>query len=216
MNGKVRLYLSSYRIGSHGPRLVRLVGGEMRAFVIMNGLDASSPSTRRETYERTRGDLMALGFDVRELDLRDYFESSDGLAGHLRECDLVWANGGNAFTLNMALRQSGFASRLKRSLESGAVAYGGYSAGAVVAGDTLRGIELVDSAEPAEAVPPRYRAEISWEGLGLVDYAIVPHYRSDHRESAKIEDVVRYCVKNGIRHRTLRDGEVIVDRKSVV
>ena len=209
-NGIVRLYLSSYRIGNHGDRLVRLIRGGSSAFVIMNGMDGASSSTRRDMFERTRGDLLELGLEARELDLRKYFESSEGLARDMEGCDLVWANGGNAFTLNMAMRQSGFAEKLKDWLQADEIMYAGYSAGAVVAGNSLRGIELVDSAEPEQAAPAGYRPEISWDGLGLVDYTIVPHYRSDHWESRKIEEVVRYCAAAGIAHRPIRDGEVIV------
>ena len=176
----------------------------------MNGMDGSAASTRTELFDRTAGELSELGFEVSELDLRDYFGSSRGVGRDLERFDLVWVNGGNAFTLNMAMRQSGFEAELKSLLEADALVYGGYSAGAVVAGNTLHGIELVDSADPAEAVPPGYRSEISWEGLRLVDYAVVPHYRSDHWESEKIEKVVEYYLEEEIPHRPLRDGEVIL------
>ena len=209
-NGIVRLYLSSYRLGNHADRLLELLRGGPSASVIMNGMDGSPPSTRRKLFERTRGDLAALGLKVRELDLRKHFKASDGLARELEGSDLIWANGGNAFTLNMAMRQSGFAQTLKEWLASDDIVYAGYSAGAVVAGNTLRGIELVDSAEPEQAVPPGYRSEILWDGLGLVDYGIVPHYRSDHWESERIEEVVRYCTAEGIPFRAIRDGEVIL------
>lgn len=207
----MRLYLSSYRIGNYGDRLLGLMRGGTRACVIMNGMDGSPRSTRQDLFERTRRDLSTLGLEVRELDLRKYFGADDdGLARELERCDLVWANGGNAFTLNMAMRQSGFVQRLKEWLRTDRIAYAGYSAGAVVAGNTLRGFDLVDSAVPERAAPAGYRPEVSWEGLGLVEYAIVPHYRSDHREAEQIEEVVRYCAAEGIPHRTIRDGEVIL------
>ena len=211
----MRLYLSSYRIGDHGRRLRELMRARTRACVIMNGMDGAAAAQRAELFARTVGDLSGLGLEVTELDLRDYLDGSGDLARDLARFDLVWANGGNAFTLNMAMRQSGFATEARSLLEADALVYGGYSAGAVVAGSTLRGIDLVDSADPAEAVPPGYRSEISREGLGLVDYAVVPHYRSDHPESPRIEEVVSYCVREEIPYRALRDGEVIlVDGRS--
>jgi dipeptidase E len=48
------------------------------------------------------------------------------------------------------------------------------------------------------------------ECLGLVDFSIAPHYRSDHAESAAIENVVAYFVENGMPYRAVRDGEAIV------
>ena len=49
-----------------------------------------------------------------------------------------------------------------------------------------------------------------YEGLGLVPYEIVPHYRSDHAETAMAEDCVAMAEREGLPYRTLRDGEVIV------
>lgn len=206
----MRLYLSSYRIGNHGDRLLELLPDGARAFVIGNGLDGARASTRETVLGRTFSDLAELGIEARELDLRESFNDSLGLDHLVQEADLVWACGGNAFTLAMAMDQSGFAGRLREWLDADRIVYAGYSAGAVVAGSTLRGIELVDSADPQEAVPLGYRPDILWTGLGLVPYAVVPHYRSDHWESEKIEAVVRLCVAEGIPHRTMRDGEVIL------
>lgn len=205
----MRLYLSSYRIGSHGDRLLELLPEWGRALVIANGLDGTRDSTRETVLGRTFSDLAELGLDARELDLRESFDDSSDLDPVVQEADLVWACGGNAFTLAMAMDQSGFTRRLREWLDADRIVYAGYSAGAVVAGSTLRGIQLVDSADPQEAVPPGYRADIIWTGLSLLPYAVIPHYRSDHWESEKVEAVVRHCVAEGIPHRTMRDGEVI-------
>jgi dipeptidase E len=51
---------------------------------------------------------------------------------------------------------------------------------------------------------------VIWEGLGFLDYLILPHYKSDHHESAAIDKEVEYCARHGIPFRTLRDGEVII------
>ena len=52
--------------------------------------------------------------------------------------------------------------------------------------------------------------EPTWEGLGLLEYSIAPHYRSDHPESEAIETVVAYFEQHGIPYRALRDGEAII------
>ncbi|MND03944.1 hypothetical protein D3C83_240000 [compost metagenome] len=49
-----------------------------------------------------------------------------------------------------------------------------------------------------------------WEGLGLVDFSLVPHYRSSHPEAPSAEKLARHFVRHGIAHRALRDGEAIV------
>jgi dipeptidase E len=51
---------------------------------------------------------------------------------------------------------------------------------------------------------------VIWEGLGIIDYVIVPHYKSDHPESEIMEEVVEYLIENKIPYKTLRDGEVII------
>src|SRR5690606_29223683 len=87
------------------------------------------------------------------------------------------------------------------------IVYGGFSAGAVVAAPTLRGIDLMD--DPAE-VPAGYESQATWDGLGLIDYSIVPHFRSPHPESAAAERAARHMSSHGMRYRALRDGDVIV------
>ena len=88
-----------------------------------------------------------------------------------------------------------------------AIVYGGFSAALVIAAPTLRGFEICD--DPV-AVPAGYRAEFSWDGLGLIPYSIVPHFRSDHPESAMMEDAARTMAEHGLPFRTLHDGEAIV------
>jgi dipeptidase E len=63
-------------------------------------------------------------------------------------------------------------------------------------------------ADEPERIPPGYSAEVLWDGLGLIPYCIVPHYRSIHPESPLMELVVAYLVANEIPFITLRDGEV--------
>jgi peptidase E len=60
--------------------------------------------------------------------------------------DMFWATGGNAFVLRKALQRSGVDQVLDARVRAGSLAYGGSSAGACVAGSTLRGLELIDDA----------------------------------------------------------------------
>jgi len=46
--------------------------------------------------------------------------------------------------------------------------------------------------------------------LGLIDYAIVPHYRSRHPETEAAEAASRHLAARRVPFRALRDGEVIV------
>src|SRR5690606_10768500 len=176
----MRLYLSSYRIGDRAGSLLALLGSGKRTAVISNALDNISATARaiyRDEVYDPHAEMRALGLETEELDLRRYFGNPAGLAVALRGYDFVWVTGGNAFVLRRAMKQSGFDDLIVDMLDRDDIVYGGFSAGAVVAAPTLRGIELID--DPAE-VPAGYEAEPIWDGLGLIDYSIVPHFRSPH------------------------------------
>jgi len=205
----MRLYLSSYRLGDTPGDLVALMRGGTRALVIANALDAMS-AERREAYRATVYDPVAefarLGIDAELFDLRQAGTPAD-LRARLETADLVWVMGGNSFVLRRAMRMSGFDTAIAERLAADALVYGGFSAGAVVATPTLRGIELMDD---PYGVPDGYDPEIVWDGLNLVDFSIVPHFASDHPESRLAQATVLRLERLGLAHRTLRDGEAIV------
>jgi dipeptidase E len=205
----MRLYLSSERLGERAGALLAMVGGT-RVAIIANGYDGASAMARelyrREVYDPV-AEFQSLGLKPEYLDLRAYFGASDDLRGRLSAFDLVWVMGGNSFVLRRAMRQSGFDTVIRELLEADAIAYGGYAAGAVVAGPSLRGLELMD--DPWE-LPDGYDEPLIWHGLGLTPFAIVPHYRSAHPEAASAEKVVSYMRARRTRFRAISDGEVIV------
>lgn len=204
----LRLYLSSFRIGRHGERLVGMAKGR-KAAIIMNACDGHSAEGRAERLEGEMQALSELGFEPRELDLRDFFDDADTtrLEEALAEFDLVWVRGGNVFVLFRAMKQSGLGPVLRRLLERDAFVYGGYSAGIDVLAGDIKGVELVD--DPNE-VPAGYADDIVWDGLAVLPFAVAPHYKSDHPESAAIDDLVAHYIDNHIGFVALRDGEVIV------
>lgn len=55
-----------------------------------------------------------------------------------------------------------------------------------------------------------YGADIVWNGLGLVDFSIVPHYRSDHDEAEMAEKAVLFLENARMPFQAIRDGEVII------
>jgi len=106
------------------------------------------------------------------------------------------------------MKLSGFDKVLKELVDSKFnIIYGGYSAGVCVLAPNLKGLELADDLTQK---PYGDDKEIIWEGLSVVDNPIVPHYQSDHPESAAIEKVVEYYKENNIPFKPLRDGEVII------
>lgn len=203
----MRLYLSSFGVGRRPDELLMLLRGKTRVAVVLNAKDASSEEGRARSVAQEIGAMEALGLDPAELDLRDYFGRPDRLREALGEVDLIWVRGGNSFVLRRALRQSGADEVLVDLLRKDEIVYGGFSAGAAVLAPSLRGLEVVD--DPGLA-PAGYDLEPVWDGLGLLSYAVAPHYRSDHPESAAVERLVQRFIDDRILFKVLRDGEAIV------
>lgn len=206
-NQYMRLYLSSYKFGEHTDELVRLAGKNKRVAVIMNAVDFGDPDRAALSLDKQVTELRSLGFEAEKLDLREYFSKSGLLEERMAHYAMVWVHGGNSFLLKRAYEQSGFDKILKKLLDEDEIIYAGFSAAIVVITPTLRGIEIVDD---PNVVPEPYKKEIDLNGLGIIDYVVAVHYKSDHPESEQVDKYVAYCEKEGIPYKTLKDGEVIV------
>jgi dipeptidase E len=204
----MRMYLSSFRMGDQPEQLVQLLDVVGPAAVVANAIDGASDDVRAEGVERELAALAELGVDAEELDLRDYLGTSERLASDLARYRLVWVRGGNTFLLRHALAASGADSILTKLLAQDALVYGGYSAGCCVLAPSLRGLELVD--EPEE-VAATYGVPAIWDGLGLLDYAFVPHVDSPgHPESEACGRLAELYRATGVAHKTVRDGQALV------
>lgn len=206
----MRLYLASTRSPEGFRDLVAMADRGRRAAVILNAADFI-PAESREAYARTVYDPVALfrdeGFEAFDLDLRTFFGRPGDLAAELADVGLVWAVGGNSFLLRRAMRQSGFDALVGPLLLQDRLVYGGWSAGAVVAGPSLTGLDAMDR---PDVLAEGYEPAVVWEGLGLVAPIIVPHYRSQHLESAAAENAVARLTALGEPFVALRDGEALV------
>lgn len=147
------------------------------------------------------------GFDPSLIDLRRYIGRQEALRSMLLRHKVIWVLGGNAFLLRRAMRESGFDTIVGELLANGMV-YAGWSAGACVVGDSLRAVSIMD--EPEASAPGYLTDEVIWEGLALVPFAILPHYKSDHPEAPQAAQAVDWAVKQQVPFRALRDGDVII------
>lgn len=193
---------------------MELLQGNMQCAVISNARDYI-PAPARTIYQATVYDPLAelgtLGITPRHLDLRDYFGRDRQLYDDLSQVGLVWVLGGNSFLLRRAMRQSGFDRVIFSLMKKDHLVYGGFSAGAAVAGNTLDGIHLMD--KPDQTVSG-YQNGVIWDGLSLYPCPIVPHYQSDHHESKAANLVADYLTRKGCTFTPLRDGEVVVVRQN--
>jgi dipeptidase E len=201
----MKFYLSSYKLGKEIEMLKKLAHGKKIGF-IPNSLDYVEPKARQESNEKNMKDLSDLGIDIEMLNLKDYFGKKEELKKKIDSLGGVWIRGGNTFVLRQAMKLSGFDEIIKK-IDRSDFLYGGYSAGICILAPSLKSLQQVDN---PHLMPYEESNKIIWEGLGILDYIILPHYKSDHPESADIDKEVEFCKKNDIPFRTLRDGEVII------
>ena len=202
----MKLYLSSYRTGKHGNELAKLVNNKnAKVAVSVNALDFSNDLERRNArLAQELADMESLGFNAEELDLREYF-NNDSLLEHIGQYDAVWFSGGNTFILAKAFRQSGFDRVIEELVRTDKLVYSGYSAAFCVLYSSLRGGEFVDDKDaPAQGYKP---GEI-WNGMGLIDFYPIVHFRSNHHESDDVEKEYNFILENGLPYKTFKDGDV--------
>ena len=163
----MKLYLSSYRIPETKSLqdLLEKPLDETTVALIPNAKDYYSELAWKYKVQSYVDYFQNFGMTVNVVDLREY-DNSEPLSNELRKSDLIWAAGGNTICLRYEMKRSGFEGCIRELLTEGKV-YGGDSAGALVAGVSLRGIEKADIPEFASKVLP--------DGLGLVPYMILPH-----------------------------------------
>jgi dipeptidase E len=194
----MRLYLSSFRVGSHPQRLLQLLGERRRTALIPNALDGVSEEDRGPSLQRDVGELEALGLDVTLVDLR-----TPNAVSELASYDLIWVRGGNTFVLRKVFADSGADAILTELLRDDALVYGGYSAGACVLTPDLTDLQHVDDVS-AVSTPIT-------TGLGLLDRPFVPHVASPgHPETTACDEVSAALSRRGQEHWVLSDGDVLV------
>ena len=203
----MKLYLSSYKVGNKTEELKKWIDKHgNKICLIPNSRDIYPESERKANgIQSDVNELKDLGFDVTILSLKDYFENKEELFNKLKEFNALYVIGGNTFALRQAMYLSGFDEYLKTIENNPNYLYAGYSAGICVLAKDMHGLDVCDDPN----INP-YGIDTIWEGLGYFDYIFLPHYKSDHKETKLIDDSVEYCNKHGIKYKTLRDGDVIV------
>lgn len=206
----MKLYLSSYKIGNETKRLKSFFGENKRIGYIANALDSPTidPVWKKNFANEDISQLQDIGLKPELIDLRDYFRDNEKLRERVSALAGVWVSGGNTFVLRQAYKISGFDQLLLKELSKREeFVYGGYSAAGCVLSPSLTCYQIVDKPSVFPYVENR---EILWDGLGMIDFAFMPHFDSDHRESADIDKEVQLCKENNVPFKTLRDGEVLI------
>ena len=205
----MKLYLSSFKLGSNTNYLKNWIKeNNNKILLIPNARDVRDKTPEeKEFINYDIESLESLGFNVTILDLRDFFYKPEELKKFIEDNNYFafYAIGGNAFSLRIAMKLSGFDKFLLENKNNNYL-YAGYSAGICVLSKTLKGYEIVEKPKN-----PYNDEEIITEGLGIIDYSIAPHYKSNHKSSKLVDDVINYFNSNGIKYKPIKDGEVIID-----
>ena len=194
----MKLYLSSIGIPTPDD-LAKLLGvpslSGIPAALIPNAKDALDAPEREAIVTGFVDYMKERGLRANVVDLRGYSDPAL-LKETLKKYRLIWLMGGNTFVLRYELARSGFDAIIQDLLNNGVV-YGGYSAGALVAGTSIAGIEAAD--DPSEA------KELITTGMNLVPYVVMPHV--DNEEFAEVMPVVRKLYATMIE---LKDFQAVI------
>lgn len=205
----MRLYLASHNFGSHTNELLKLVGEGRKALFIENTRDYYPDEKRANDLREKLAMFSELGFEADELDLRSYFGKPAELRAFIESYkpDLIYASGGNVFLLATAYRLSGFGDILREDLAADKYVYGGFSAGAMVLCKTLRCYGYAHLVP--ERVPEVYGSDAVLEGVGLIDYQLVPH--ADVPELSKATELFTERIRQaGLEVKLLNQESVII------
>jgi len=203
----MKLYLSSVAIPDP-EGLFELLGkhDHITAASIRTAWDVYPSEKRDDLWPKFADKMFASnGISRTIIDLKDYKNNAKKLQKDLDVYDLIWVHGGNTFYLNYWAHLCNFADVIRELLEKGRV-YGGESAGAVLACPNLHGIEFADD--------PTVAPKIIYEGLGLVDFGIVPHWDNEKFREAILQ-VQAEAEKFNSKIITIGDSDyVVVDGKT--
>ncbi|MBP7842540.1 Type 1 glutamine amidotransferase-like domain-containing protein [Candidatus Woesebacteria bacterium] len=208
----MKLYLASYRLGEYPEKFKDLlvsVTKNKKVALITNALDFTNNYFElTKSVQRDKRDIEALGLEVEQVDLREYFGKTDDLRKKMSEFNAVYVRGGNVFVLRRAFAESGFDVLLYEWAERDDFVYAGFSAGVCVLSPDLSGLELVDDPEiDPDGYKPGFRITT---GLRLIEFSVTPHFRSDHPESQKINSVVDYYLNHAVVFVALTDNDVLI------
>ena len=202
------LYLSSQKYGNDNSFLKKWIKEhDNRILLVFNALDAKDKEKIIKNIEEDTNMLTEIGFDVKVIDLKEYFDNTEKLKQDFKKYNNYCIMGGNVFVLRQAMKYSGFDTYLKENLLNEEFLYIGYSAGSCILSNSLKALDIVDD-------PIKFygRNEIIYDGLDLIDYVFVPHYKSNYHKVHLVDQVVENCKRKNIKFAALKDGEVIIEK----
>jgi dipeptidase E len=199
----MKLFLSSLAISDpQSIELAKLVGKDpkdIKLALIENAAD-TYPEGKRAWVDQNRTAIQSHDFDVEIIDIKKFKGKLDELKDKLATKDVIWFGGGNTYYLRWLLKDTGTDQLLGELVKQGIV-YGGGSAGAIIAGPTLKHFETAD--DPNEA------PEVLLDGLHFADAVVVPHM--DNVKFASVIHAINDNLKaDGYKTVPLGDAQAVI------
>lgn len=206
----MKFYLSSYLFGDRIEELKTMLPENARIGIISNAKDgAPTPGIPLQNVLTEFHTSISNRTEV--IDLKEYFGKQELLGECIKNLDLLRVTGGNTYVLLDAMRLSWLDNILQELFKNNhPLVYGGDSAGVCVLAPTMQWMEIIDEPE----LNPYGTTRTLWEnGLQLLDYMVIPHYKSTYNGGnmgRKTELMEKYLQENHIAYKPLQDGEVII------
>lgn len=201
-----KLFLYSLALSQEqADSLTRLVGKEPEQITFALIENAADPvSNSQDWLGGFREMLRTKGYQLERVDLRLWLNQKEALRKKLASKDVIWIGGGHTYYLRWILQQTGADMIIQELVNEGKV-YAGWSAGAVVAGPTLKYFDTLDN--------PDDSPEIILDGLSLTNIVVVPHL--DNRDFADdVQITNQLLLRSGYKTLLLSDEQaLIVDGK---
>lgn len=137
-------YLSSFKFGNQIEMLKEWIKKyNNKILLIINALDAKDEFKIKKNIEEDTKILTEIGFDVKLVDLKEYFNRKESLKKYFDQYNAICVMGGNVFILRQAMNLSGLDEFLKEKLSNDEFLYIGYSAGSCVLSPSLSELDIV-------------------------------------------------------------------------
>lgn len=205
--GEVRRVLLISNSTLYGSGYLDHAEGEIRDFLAGVGRVLFIPYALydRDAYSSTaRGRFQAMGYGL------DAIHTAADARQAINDAEAVFVGGGNTFRLLKSLYDFDLLDAIRRRV-GGGMPYVGSSAGANVAGPTIKTTKDMPIVEPP-----------SFDALGLVPFQISPHYldpdpASTHMGETQEERILQFLEENDATVFGLREGAMVrVERGAAV
>ncbi|TSC66064.1 MAG: dipeptidase E [Candidatus Berkelbacteria bacterium Gr01-1014_85] len=172
---------------------------------IRNGTSLVFVTTASETEtddlswrDDDRQALVAAGFNVTDYTFTD--KSTDEIKANLKQFDVICIEGGNTFYLLEKIQQSQCQEAIIELVSNG-MPYIGSSAGSMIAGPNIHPLRHLER--------DHFPTLDGYEGLGLIDFVIFPHWGRDDFKDLYLVRRMKYNYNDQYKYILLTDNQYL-------